>query len=155
TEEHLSGVFHPCPEADHGVQTGADGRFVLDRVKPGLAAIDISAHGFLDARVEGLATRGGGPVDDLEGGLERGAVLTGRVIAPDGEPAAGARISALGDRGMATGRSDAEGSYRLDGVSLGSVLVLAEIAGFRNASMTMEITAGNNAQDMRFTEVQP
>ena len=54
---------------------------------------------------------------DLPLTMEKGIVVTGRVLDPDGKPVEGAAISVIGDQpegaGLADGMSDANGRYQL------------------------------------------
>lgn len=72
------------------------------------------------------------------------AVVTGRVMAPDGAPISGAVLFAGGDNSVEA-VSAADGSFRLEGLSSGQVPVVARAAGFHGGTKTLEV-AGDQAR---------
>jgi protocatechuate 3,4-dioxygenase beta subunit len=118
-----------------------DGRFVFNRLAPGAYRIDAEKTGFVP-----LNGPGGARTVDVAAGqlmtillqLERGGVVTGRVLDPKGEPLADASIVALrytttaasasrqfirtGGRG---GQTNDIGEYRLSGLAAGEYYIAA------------------------------
>lgn len=92
----------------------ADGRFVLEDVLPGRAAVRVDALKFEPVEITGIAVQAQGR-DDLAITLNRGAVVEGRVLTQGGRPVEDARVAC----GPAAALTDAEGEFRLDGVPRG------------------------------------
>jgi len=76
--------------------TGADGRFTVEHVAAGSYRLHVEAGGFAPAEVPGLEIAGGEePLDLGTILLEAAARIVGRVVDPDRQPLAGARIRAF------------------------------------------------------------
>ena len=93
------GTFRPMGPPPQ-TTTDQDGRFVLDRVAPGSYRIDAQKTGFVSLNQPGqnssvTADVVAGRVTTFDLKLQKGAVITGRVIDPSGEPMADVSIMAL------------------------------------------------------------
>jgi Carboxypeptidase regulatory-like domain len=124
---------------DYTATTGLDGEFRIQNILPGRYRLFAERTGFLDidkhhGRSEGrvLTLRPGEEVTDLQIRLQAAAVLRGRVTDEDGDPLAGAEVSAL-RRGFLAGhkhweqvgaeRTNDLGEYRIANLPAGSVFV--------------------------------
>lgn len=119
--------------------TGADGTFRLDNILPGRYRLFAEHSGFLDvdkhhARSEGrvLALKAGEEVKDLQIRLQAAAVLRGRVTDEDGDPVAGAEVSAFRQTFQAghrhweqagSERTNDLGEYRIANLPAGNMFV--------------------------------
>jgi hypothetical protein len=140
-----------------GGQSDAQGRFALEDLKPGKLRLAALAPGFLRTDMDGLTLEPGGGVENLEVALRRGATIEGRVLAPDGSPAPGAKValvlegrgSAFGMAGRPEAVADEEGQYRLEGVAEGPHAVTAAKGGSLPTRKDLEVRAGVNRLDLR------
>lgn len=124
---------------DYTGTTGPDGAFRIENILPGRYRLFAERTGFLDidkhhGRSEGrvLTLRPGEDVKDLQIRLQAAAVLRGRVTDEDGDPLAGAEVSALRQT-FVTGhkhweqvgseRTNDLGEYRIANLPAGSVVV--------------------------------
>ena len=132
------------------------GRFELTGVEPGKLVLRASAPGYLvgEARVEAAA---GQAPEEVRIVLRTGAVVTGKVVGPDGAPVAGAEVRVVqGSRedmffafGEAGTRSDGEGIYRLAGIAEGRRSIAATHQDFQRAVRELDVRAGENRLDLR------
>lgn len=112
-------------------RTGRDGRFAFQGVREGTYFLDARGEGHVPdeiRRVRVLASGTGGPVDLY---VCAGGRVVGRVLRPDGAPAAGALVSLVhgprvaltalrdGETRRLDGQCDAEGAFEIAGVSPG------------------------------------
>jgi Carboxypeptidase regulatory-like domain len=140
-----------------GTQSDVQGRFALEDLKPGKVRLAAFSTGFLRTVLDALTLQPGEAVEDLEVVLRRGATIEGRVLAPDGSPAPGAKVTLeVKDRGSAFGMAgqpeavtDEEGQYRLDGVPEGAHTVTARKDGSLPTRKDIEARAGANRLDLR------
>jgi hypothetical protein len=101
----LSGLGWLAPVA----RTAADGSFALTGLALGSTRI-VASEGLCAA--ETLELEVSGDVEGVRLVVDASATFSGRVLLPDGAPAAGARVSAV-QRGRSSSlRSDAEGRFR-------------------------------------------
>lgn len=133
------------------------GRFEMVDLTPGRFQLSALASGYLPETRGGIDLKEGNGMDGIDLVLRRGAVIEGRVLAPDGSPVAGARVMVLDqpaqtDLGLA-GRpetfADNEGRYQLGGISEGERTVAAEHAGFRPARRQVNVQEGTTPLDLR------
>jgi hypothetical protein len=124
---------------DYTATTGPDGAFRIENILPGRYRLFAERTGFLDVdkhhgRSEGrvLTLRSGEEVKDLQIRLQAAAVLRGRVTDEDGDPLAGAEVSALrqtfvtGHRHweqVGSERTNDLGEYRIANLPAGSVFI--------------------------------
>lgn len=124
---------------DYTVTSGPDGAFRIENILPGRYRLFAERTGFLDidkhhGRSEGrvLTLRSGEEVKDLQIRLQAAAVLRGRVTDEDGDPLAGAEVSALRQT-FVTGhkhweqvgseRTNDLGEYRIANLPAGSMFI--------------------------------
>lgn len=110
------------------VTTRRGGGFLLDDLEPGAYTLEASADGYLAAEKALAEVRVGEATEGLSLVVTSGARLTGRIAGPDGRPIPGARLTVIEPppppstaRIMATSRAD--GSYELDGLERGAVVL--------------------------------
>ena len=124
---------------DYTATTGPDGAFRIENILPGRYRLFAERVGFLDidkhhGRSEGrvVTLRPGEEVKDLQIRLQAAAVLRGRVTDEDGDPLAGAEVSALRQtfaaghkhwEQVASERTNDLGEYRIANLPAGSVFV--------------------------------
>jgi protocatechuate 3,4-dioxygenase beta subunit len=142
----------PCPRSEPSPETSTDaqGRFTLEPLRPGRYDVSATAPGYRKSssgRHLDLGT--GEELADVEVRLVPGAVVHGRVATPAGAPIAGAQVSSPDDR--ASARTDAEGAYRLTGVSPGQRGIGAEVHEdgivSRSTWEPIEVAPGENRLD--------
>lgn len=124
---------------DYTATSGPEGAFRIENILPGRYRLFAERTGFLDidkhhGRSEGrvLTLRPGEEVTDLQIRLQAAAVLRGRVTDEDGDPLAGAEVSALRQT-FVTGhkhweqvgseRTNDLGEYRIANLPAGSVFI--------------------------------
>ena len=72
------------------------------------------------------------------------AVLSGTITGKDGEPVAGAIVTA----GSVKASSGRDGTYALKGILAGTIILLAESVGYEPYTDTLELTAGNHTRNI-------
>jgi protocatechuate 3,4-dioxygenase beta subunit len=152
-----TGPLGPPPQAT----TDQDGRFGLDRVAPGRYRLDAQKTGLapLDSRAPEITVAAGQSIDNVNQQMQKGAVITGRVLDPGGEPMVDARVMAFRrpPANAPTGilrmvpapnpgaQTNDIGEFRLSGLPPGEYFVAA-----MPRPMVMFGTAGSNpARDRR------
>ncbi|MEN6631880.1 MAG: carboxypeptidase regulatory-like domain-containing protein, partial [Candidatus Polarisedimenticolia bacterium] len=137
------------------IDTDAEGRFAFDDVAPGKVELTFAAPGMQRRKFAAMEVVEGKNLDGLEIAMERGAWLVGRVLGPDGAPAAGATVRPAGNDGSAARafprletKTDAEGLYRLDNLQPGERDVEAAKEGTRRAVKRLALRAGENQLDL-------
>jgi len=83
--------------------------------------------------------------------LERGAVVSGRVVDPAGTPVRGARVWLGYGRhawNLCEGHADDQGRFVFQHAPVGASLMGAEKAGFAGASITVEVSRDDGARDL-------
>ena len=131
-------------------ETDRQGRFLLVPVV-GTHNLEVTAPGFLRARVQGLAVSPGRPVAELTVRLLPGAVLAGRVLDEAGAPIAGARVLLADVDGSALETlSDPAGHYRLNGIDPGEHEVSIHLEADHASLPRVRIARGENRLDLPF-----
>jgi protocatechuate 3,4-dioxygenase beta subunit len=136
-------------------QADAAGRFSFAEITPGPVRLTALAQGFLPEEVADLEA--GPDATSIEILLRRGAVLSGTVTLPSGEPAAGARVLLLDNGtqgpfatlGLPQATADEDGHYRLEGVAPGERRVRAALAGLLPDNAQVVVRGGTNRLDLR------
>ena len=154
------------------VVTADDGSFVFDELPAG--TYDLSAAKDAYVTTNDGAPRAGAPgrAFDVAAGarrrvvlrLPRGAVITGTILDPDGEPVQGVSVAALGRRttvpfpqyresGSAALPTDDRGTYRIFGLPAGDYLIAVQPSGrtigFQGGERVRKM-AGGTAGDRTF-----
>ncbi|HVR97771.1 MAG TPA: carboxypeptidase-like regulatory domain-containing protein [Thermoanaerobaculia bacterium] len=156
TEYHRS-----TSRSEHNLgETDEDGRFRLT-LPSGPFTLRVVAAGRLSRKVEELEIPAGGETGPIEVVLEKediGTVLEGRVFYADGSPAPSIHLSVLSveKKGVApriaSGRTDAQGRYRVTVRGPGPYRVYAARAGAAGGGQpdaTVELSEGVNPLDLR------
>lgn len=108
------------------VVSDARGELFFAAVAAAAIDLEVAAAGFAPALVRGIAvvppSRAGEPADLGTLVLEPAVAIAGRVIKPDGEPLAGAKVAAREPRGRNRAETAAgpDGSFRLEGFAAGA-----------------------------------
>lgn len=123
------------------------GNFVLEDAAPGRAAVSAYARGFQPSDETTVELAAKEVREDVEIVLERGAALAGRVTAADGEPVAGARVRA----GRAEAATEADGSYRVEGIRPGRREVEVRHPEYNRLSEDLEIEDGEQRADFELS----
>lgn len=137
----------PCGSgSDSFTSTDEEGRFTLE-LAAGSFDLRVQAAGYLSATSERRHTEPGQPLENVEIVLQRGAVLTGQVLEPDGTPVPNAHVRLDGSPPETW--SDGDGSYRLSGASPGPDTVRADHPGHAPAAVEVDVeAAGENRLDL-------
>jgi protocatechuate 3,4-dioxygenase beta subunit len=120
----LGPVWHPCspqPPIDELVTlSGREGRFTFELTGSGRLSVGAVAAGYL-RQADSLVSYSPQSSGQVELVLERGAIVSGRILTAGGLPAAGAEISISGGRSHDTtpALTDSDGRYRVVGVEPG------------------------------------
>lgn len=140
-----------------GSTADAEGRFEYDGLEPGKISISGSAPGFQETRIDGIEMVKGEDRTGFELPLTPGAVVIGRVLAPDGEPAIDAAVAIVQEGGeerfsQGPGRTatDGGGNYRLENVPPGPVSIEATHESYVRTVRDIEATEGINSLDLQF-----
>lgn len=140
--------FDPCPpeKAPPSPEpvSGPDGRFVLEIEGSGTRRIWTQPAGFTWTASPEIRY---GPDEKpfVELVVDRGAVVTGRVFAANGRPAAGVEVGADGVEKTMTGR---DGSFRIAGVEPGRRNLWASHRELGKAARRFEVTPGETRQNL-------
>jgi protocatechuate 3,4-dioxygenase beta subunit len=131
----------------NGDSSGGPGTFQVGGLYPGAYGLEVSSEGFMTRTLE---TRDASPGrrDHVDVRLDRGAILSGRLLHPGGEPA-GARLvqivfpTAGEEKPIAEGKSDADGLFAFTDLPAGIWLVRAfSLYGLPAHDTAVELTAG-------------
>ena len=119
--------------------TDEDGVFHAASLLPGKTRVAIRAAGFIPLEEEVEVTPGSPVLADLV--LRRGAVLSGRVLDPDGLPIRGAQVVVGDFRDFLSVKvfSGDGGSYRLSGLPAGDIEVYSQRPGRGRASTRITV----------------
>lgn len=137
--------------------TNIEGRFAFEEQEPGKVTLSGVATGYQETTLADLVIPKGEDLDDVRIELDEGAILQGRVVAPDGRPAIGAsvgKVSAGHSFGPRMGGDvpvDGDGYYRLEGLSLGELSIEAEHPDYPRVAKDVDLRAGVNAVNLAFT----
>lgn len=140
-------------------EVDAEGRFEMVDLAPGRFRLSALASGYLPETRDGIDLKEGSGVGGIDLVLRRGAVVEGRILAPDGSPVAGARVMVLDqpaetDLGLAARPdtfADDEGRYQLGGIAEGDRTVVAQHAEFRPARRQVKVQEGTTLLDLRLS----
>lgn len=134
------------------------GCFRFDDVGVGALSLNATKSGWQRASLDLLALSPG-EHREVELVLEPGHSLEGRVLAPDGEPAAQAFLQAAARDGTGDRRddimsiesiSDFEGSYRIEGLPAAEVTIVVRHDEHGTVTKTVAIEPGENRLDLAF-----
>ncbi len=135
--------------------TAEDGRFTIEEVSPGEIELHVRADGYRSAELKSLTVEPERDLEDLRIVLEPGATISGRVTDALGRPVPGAMVL-VSEQGTRFGGlqslddTDAEGRYRLEGVSPGRRTVFARHDDHPPVSREIDAELGDNLLDLAF-----
>ena len=124
-----------------------DGRFRIEAVEPGPATIVAKAPGYGESSVDVPYVGVGETVRDVEIRLKGGASVKGVVVDTDGDPIANAGIipgeipEVKHPSTAVVTRTDADGAFRLSGLSSGLQVISAYHPDYAVASVPVELAA--------------
>ncbi|MGE5345330.1 MAG: carboxypeptidase regulatory-like domain-containing protein, partial [Acidithiobacillales bacterium] len=141
-----------------------DGTFVLEDVPPGTWSVVVEAKGYQPARAGNVVVEEGGTAKGVEVKVSRGGHLGGRVVdALSGQPVPGATVTS-GGTGPAGGplaaiadeigdqlTTDADGTFVLDGIAPGKVLITVTHPDYTDAHQTVDVGEGSSTAEIRMT----
>ena len=108
--------------------TGEDGRFRLSEVRAGRYRLKAGADGFTDTERPGTLAVAGEPVSNLEVMLDRGAVLSGKILGLPAEDLPQVEVEADGDNGERVAAwTDGRGRYEIRSLAPGDWTVRAAL----------------------------
>ena len=133
----------------------AEGRFLFEDESPGKISLSAVAGGFQEGELKDLEVPKGEDLDDVKLELPTGAVLSGRVYAPDGRPLIGAQVNKVSGEGgpmrMISGNpTDGNGLYRLEGLQPGTFSIEATHDDYPRTVKEIELEEGPNSLDLQF-----
>ena len=146
----LATITASAPELreSRSISTNSEGRYELRNLPAGRYTLSIAHSGYLRLQYgqrrplelgKPIDVAAAAIVDNIDFVLPRMSVISGRVTDEEGEPIAGARVTAMpsspyGDRrssppiGIGFVQTDDSGAYRIIGLSPGSYVVMADPA---------------------------
>jgi len=108
--------------------TDETGTFDLDQLEPGDYDITVNSSGYANRTLNGIAAG----TADLRIVLEKGKSISGRVLLPDGSPAASIWVTAQGSENASSSsndRTDDDGKFAIDNLPDGTYTVRANTGG--------------------------
>jgi hypothetical protein len=106
--------------------TDSEGRFLLDQLEAGSYAITINVSGYANKSLESI----GAGTSDLRVVLEKGLSISGRVLLPDGSPAANRWITARSEKDDThSDRTGEDGTFEIENLPEGVYDVWANTGG--------------------------
>lgn len=154
-EPSRSESLRPCRNGSGSVTTDNGGRFRFEALPPGWWNLRATASGYRSATRDRLHILAGESLDDVEIVLAPGAILSGRVFTSEGEPAAGAQVSALSADGTVQTLAGGDGAYRLAGVEPGERTIEATLEEGAWASRNLTVLPGENRLDLTLDQGAP
>src|SRR5215471_732823 len=120
---HLSPEPASAAES-YGAITTTEGRFSIRGVNPGTFRISVEREGFItySSKTDDGALKTFKPSEEIKGLVLRlmpAAVISGRVVNPDQEPASGLKVEAYGARNLAVATTNNKGEFRIGGLQPG------------------------------------
>ncbi|HEV7514810.1 MAG TPA: carboxypeptidase regulatory-like domain-containing protein [Thermoanaerobaculia bacterium] len=137
----------PMPPPTPVAMSDDDGHFELRDAPTGKMSLYTSAPGFLPT-IQPVELAAGQSRDDLRVVLHRGSAVVGRVLAPDGTPAADAEVSLAGPSATSA-RADGDGNYGLDAVPPGPRTFTAQLPGTAPTARDLTVRPGENRLDFQ------
>ncbi len=132
----------------------AEGRFRFVDQEPGTVALSAVASGYQEVELANVELPKGEDVADLTLRLPAGAIVHGRVLAPDGRPAIGAEVRPVtGESELVRfggARTDGNGSYRVEGLRPGAVSIEATHGDHPRVVRDLELKPGLQQLDLQF-----
>ena len=140
-ESPLAGAKIQLVGTSHQVTADGKGEFVLDKIRSGRIAFDVSATGFQTRRITEEVTAESKPISILLGG---NASVAGEVLdGVTGLPVADAEVSIA--KTVLKAKTDKQGAFQLEGAFPGAVKLTAQADGYPAASEQVELVAEREA----------
>jgi hypothetical protein len=128
--------------------TPLDGSFIFVNVTQAVSEYNVSAAkaNYVTNTVVDIDVTAGSTTDLGNVVLQTDALITGRIVKPDGSPISGATIELIDDGGstISTTTSDAAGAFTFTGVAYGDYSVKASAAGYLNNTTAIFSVDSNN-----------
>lgn len=133
--------------------TGDDGAFRLEAIDPGTYRVTARARGYAADEAYPVAVRENEADPDLDMSLQRGWMMQGRLVDPQGNGVAGALVvvapQGAAESGYLPAQTDATGAFRITAPADGAVNVAAISPNFAPAVQTdIEQLADGNSPDV-------
>jgi hypothetical protein len=146
-------VWVEDPRGSTSTCTDGEGSFAIRDLAPGRHPIAVGGAGIARAvrEVVDLTSRSEAFVEIR---IDRGLTIRGRVVDPDGNGVASARVSAsLPRRRAALGsvETDADGSFALGGLPAGRYLLVAEAKGYTPERLARLVEPGSDGIEIRLS----
>lgn len=109
----METVLPTQPSFGLATRTDAAGAFLLEHVPAGPYTLTARAPGAPPLHVRSLEVVEGGQLDLGQLELPRGGIIFGNVLAENGTPSVGARVTALSEGQQESAVTDAQGAFRL------------------------------------------
>lgn len=137
-----------------GADADAEGRFLFEDQEPGRISLGAVSSGYQEAKLDHLEIPEGEDLEGIEIPLAAGAIVEGRVLAPDGRPAIGAEVREVTESPemirMGGQGTDGAGYYRLEGLAPGKISVEALDEDYPRVVKDLEAREGINRLDLQF-----
>lgn len=135
-------------------RTGDDGRFLIEDVEPGLLRVSADAQGYQQQVRSGVEVAPGQDLE-LDFVVEAGALVVGTVTTADGEPVTEAFVHIIQQHESgaflspgASGQTDVEGRFRVEGVPVGPASITVLQASRQRLEKSVEIRPGTTVVDL-------
>lgn len=134
-DARYQAALNPSPEL-LTTTSGSDGAFAFANVAPGNRILTAAAEGFGTLTLKGLAFEAQSEPQTRDVVLRVAEAICGRVVGPNGEPIAGATLTAIGFNSMkhsvrAQTTSDAKGEFCVGALLPGKYNLTARVRGYR------------------------
>ncbi|HEV2845779.1 MAG TPA: carboxypeptidase-like regulatory domain-containing protein [Thermoanaerobaculia bacterium] len=151
----VATLIDPCTGEvipDQVVASDADGRFSLEIRERTDFDFRAEAPGYLPAVQSRVSARPGQSAE-IELVLRQTAAVTGRVLAQDGSPAAGVRVTRFPDLQSPEAITDAQGRFRLEGIAPERQAFQAQHPKLGQALRRLEVAPGGSSLEFRLDGV--
>lgn len=139
-------IATPCPHGEP-VTTDAEGRFELSRLWPAWYTVSAGAPGLMSATSSPTRVDDGEPVE-VELHFQEGSTVSGRVASPDGRPVPGADVWISLESSLTALKTQADGSFRIEGVAAGRASLMARADGYDSTQRKIDVSGGEVRADL-------
>jgi len=113
-----------------GCLTNSEGKYRLTGLDSRTANIRVIAQGYISQTRQNVDVIQGRKTEGIDFVLSRGAFVSGTVLSEDGKPITGATVSSTDVASYSVTTTDAEGRFRLSGLSGDKVALAARASGY-------------------------